>query len=574
MSKILGSQIIVKALQDEEVKFLFGIPGTHNIELYDALASAEGLCPVLVTDEQSASFMADGVARASGELACINLVPSAGLTHAMSGIAECYLDQIPLLILSSGIRRDSGRSYQLHHVEQGEIAKPVCKKVFLPRTHAEIYPTLREACQLAREAPPGPVMVEIPAELYLFSGEVDFEFLPKNQTTIPSQNNLDQIIATLNSSQSIAIYAGLGAVEANEKLIKLAEKLDAIVFTTISGKGVFSENHPRWGWMTMGNAAPPEIRDIEKSFDCLLAVGCRFAEVATGSYGFSPPTNLIHIDADGEVFNKNYQAKLTWISHAAPALQALLDSPLLKSHPQNTEKLSRLVQAHQKIQAQQRETAMQNNRVTPFRLIDNLQEIFGPDTIFVTDSGNGTFMAMELLRLPKPRSFLGPIDYSCMGYSVPAAVGAKMACPDRPVVGLHGDGAFLMTGMELLTAATNGIGVVSCILRDGELSQIAQFQKTSFNQTVLTTLSPFNFESFSQAVGIDYLAIAHDQEITEQLKKARQISQTGKPVLVEVAIDYSEKTYFTKGVVKTNFLRFPWKDRLRLAGRLIKRKLI
>lgn len=576
---MLGSQIIVKALQDEGVRFLFGIPGTHNIELYDALADAEELIPVLVTDEQSASFMADGVARASGEMACINLVPSAGLTHAMSGIAECYLDQIPLLILSSGIRRDSGKSYQLHHVEQGEIAKPVCKKVFIPRTHAEIYPTLREACALAREAPPGPVMVEIPAELYLFSGEgdspkVNFEFLPKNQTTIPSQNNLDSIVSTLNSSQSIAIYAGLGAVEANEGLIKLAEKLSAIVFTTISGKGVFPENHPRWGWMTMGNAAPPEIRDIEKSFDCLLAVGCRFAEVATGSYGFSPPTNLIHIDADPQVFNKNYQAKFTWTSQAVPALQALLDSPLLKSHPPSSDKLSRLANSHQKIKAQQREKPVQDEKVTPFRLIDNLQEIFGPDAIFVTDSGNGTFMAMELLRLPKPRSFLGPIDYSCMGYSVPAAVGAKMACPDRPVVGLHGDGAFLMTGMELLTAASNRIGIVSCILRDGALSQIAQFQKTSFNRTILTTLPSFGFESFARAVQVEYLAISNDHQIKDQLNKARELSQTGKPVLVEVAIDYSEKTYFTKGVVKTNFLRFPWKDRFRLVGRVIKRKIL
>ncbi len=571
--KTLGSQIIVKALQDEGVKFLFGIPGTHNIELYDALADAEELIPVLVTDEQSASFMADGAARAGGEMACINLVPSAGLTHAMSGIAECYLDQIPLLILSSGIRRDSEKSYQLHHVEQGEIARPVCKKVFLPRTHAEIYPTLRKACQLARQAPTGPVMVEIPAELYLFSGEANFEFLPKNQITPLAQNNLDLIISTLNSSRSVAIYAGLGVVEAHEELIKLADKLDAIVFTTISGKGVFPENHSRWGWMTMGNAAPPEIRSLEKSFDCLLAVGCRFAEVATGSYGFLPPANLIHIDADAEVFNKNYQATITWTSPALPALQALLASPLLKSRPPNTEKLSRLAEAHQEIRTQQRERPPQDNQVTPFRLIDNLQEIFGNDAIFVTDSGNGTFMAMELLRLPKPRSFLGPIDYSCMGYSVPAAIGAKMACPDRPVVGLHGDGAFLMTGMELLTAATNGIGVVSCILHDGELSQIAQFQKTSFNRTVLTTLSPFNFESFAQAVGIDYLAIANDHQIGEQLKKAHQTSERGKPVLVEVTIDYSEKTFFTKGVVKTNFLRFPWKDRLRLAGRLIKRKL-
>src|SRR5208337_2471849 len=155
MSKMTGGDIVVRALEDEGVGFTFGIPGTHNIELYDSLRRSTSVRPVLVTDEQSASFMADGVARASGRLAAVNLVPGAGLTHALSGIAEAYLDGIPMLVLACGIRRDTGRAFQLHDVDQLAIARPVTKAQLRAEQgqgqekSSEIYTTVRHACQIA-----------------------------------------------------------------------------------------------------------------------------------------------------------------------------------------------------------------------------------------------------------------------------------------------------------------------------------------------------------------------------------------------------------------------------------------
>ena len=164
-----GAKIVLRGLEDEGIRLAFGIPGTHNIELYDVLATSEKVRPIVVTDEQSASFMADGAWRASGVMACVNVVPGAGLTHALSGIAEAFMDCIPMLILGCGIRGDSGMAYQLHDVDQRAIVAPVTKGTFRPDRGEEIYATIRRACALAREGRPGPVFVEIPANLYLTS---------------------------------------------------------------------------------------------------------------------------------------------------------------------------------------------------------------------------------------------------------------------------------------------------------------------------------------------------------------------------------------------------------------------
>lgn len=170
---VSGASLVLRALEDEGIRLAFGIPGTHNIELYDALATSERVRPILVTDEQSASFMADAAWRASGVMACVNVVPGAGLTHALSGIAEAFMDCVPMLVLGCGIRRDSGMGYQLHDIDQAAIVAPVTKGTFRPASGSEIYTTIRNACALARSGRPGPVFVEIPADFYLFKHDVE-----------------------------------------------------------------------------------------------------------------------------------------------------------------------------------------------------------------------------------------------------------------------------------------------------------------------------------------------------------------------------------------------------------------
>jgi len=570
-AKRTGAELVVRALEDEGIALAFGIPGTHNIELYDALASSGKVRAVLVTDEQSASFMADAAFRASGRLACVNVVPGAGLTHAMSGIAEAFMDGIPMLVLGCGIRRDTGKAFQLHDVDQAALVRPVTKAQLRPASGRDLYETVRRACRLAREATPGPVFVEVPADQYLFRHDDVPEKSPAPvRPPAPREEAVAQAARILAEAKRPLLYLGLGAAGAGDALVALAEALEAPVSTTFQGKGVFPESHPLWLWPGFGDAAPSFSRDVAASCNATLAIGCRFGEVATGSYGLSPPKPLIHVDIDPTVPGRNYAADLAVGSDAAAFVSALL--PRLRPRSRDEALRRRLAEGLAEVDREL--LAPSDGRVSPHRLLRELQSAFGPETVFTTDSGNGTFLAVEGLRLEKPGRLLAPVDYSCMGYAIPAALGAKLACPGVPVVSLAGDGAFLMTGLELLTAAQNGLGVAIFVLRDRELAQIAQFQSTALGRKTASQLPDYDLAGLARSLGVEALALANDAGIRETVARAREIAGEGRPVLVDVAIDYSRKTFFTRGVVRTNFGRLPWGDRLRFVVRALQRKVL
>lgn len=572
MAKVSGGELVVRALEDEGVPFTFGIPGTHNIELYDALRRSTKVRAILVTDEQSASFIADGVSRSSDSLGCVNLVPGAGLTHALSGIAEAYMDGVPLLVLACGVRTDTGKAFQLHDVDQLAIARPVTKAQIRAEGGRHIYAAVRRACRLARSAPAGPVIVEIPAQHYLFRHDADFPMPAEGEPAAPaaSRRDLEEAVSLLSACRRPLLYVGFGAVAAAPALVALAERLESPVATTFQGKGVFPETHPLWLWCGFGTAAPDFVRKIARSCDATLAIGCRFSEVGTGSYGLEPPGPLIHVDIDPSVLGRNYRAQLAITADAAAFVPALLE--MLPAKGADLELRHAIRSGHGQVWDEGTPRPAHEG-VAPPLLLRALQDAFGPAAIYTADSGNGTFLAVEWLRLGKPRSFLAPIDYSCMGYAVPAAIGAALACPERPVVALAGDGAFLMTGLELLTASQLKLPVTVVVLRDRELAQIAQFQRIALGRETCSRLPDYDLGALCRGVGVEHLALTRKEEIGEVLKGARQATAAGSPVVVEAAVDYSQATYFTRGVVRTNLGRLPWPDRVRLVARALLRRL-
>ena len=574
--KLTGGELVVRALEDEGIGCTFGIPGTHNIELYDALAASK-VRPILVTDEQSAGFMADGYWRASGALGCLNLVPGAGLTHALSGIAEAFMDGVPMLVLGCGIRQDLRMAYQLHDVDQLAMAAPVTKGTFRPMSGTELYPAIRGACAIARAGTPGPVMVEVPVNLYLSRHEIDEASLrPPEPLPVPEPTaaELERAVAWLTARDARPLlYVGLGAAGAGEALVALAERLAAPVATTIQGKGVFPESHPLFLWNGFGNSAPPFAREVAGRCNRLLAIGCRFSEVGTGGYGLSLPGPLLHVDINGDVLGRNFPAEIAIRSDAGRFVRALLQRMGPAPTSPGRQGLATTIAAGHAAVRQDWDASRSADRVSPPLLLQRLHALLGPDTIFTTDSGNGTFLAMECLRLERPGHFLAPVDYSCMGYAVPAAIGAKLARPEAPVVALAGDGAFLMTGLEALTAANQGIPVAIVILRDRELAQIAQFQRTAFNRSVASALPDYDPAALALGLGIECLPLRSDAEIDAVLQRVRAILEGGRPVLVDAAVDYGSKTYFTRGVVKTMLGRLPWADRLRFILRALGRRV-
>lgn len=569
-----GGALVLQALEDEGIPFAFGIPGTHNIELYDVLATSERVRTVLVTDEQSASFMADGVWRASGSMACVNIVPGAGLTHALSGIAEAFMDHVPMLVLGCGIRRDSGRAFQLHDVDQEALVAPVVKGTFRPMNGEELYPTIREACRLARSGPPGPVFVEVPANLYMFTHDVDEpSWSPPDEPDAELPEALvARAVQLLEGARRPLVYVGAGALEARDLVVRLAERLEAPLSTTFQGKGVVPEHHPLYLWPGFGEAAPPFVREVAATCDVTLAVGCRFGEVGTGSYGLTPPGKLIHVDIDPDALGRNYPADVAIAADARMVLEALLERLGDVPRGEDAGLRERIRTGHATVWEEWM-ADVGGPLVTPANLLRTAQRVFGPETVYTTDSGNGTFLAMECLRLEGPRRFLAPVDYSCMGYAIPAALGAKLARPEAPVVALVGDGAFMMTGLEMATAAAEGLGVVALVLRDRELAQIAQFQATAMNRKAASEVRPYDLEKLAAGVGADFLSMPDDDAVEGVLVEADRRTREGRPVLVDVAVDYSRKTWFTRGVVKANLGRLPLKDQMRFVGRALVRKV-
>jgi acetolactate synthase-1/2/3 large subunit len=570
--KVRGSKIVARALADEGVEFTFGIPGTHNIELYDALEDEASVETILVTSEVAGAFMGDGVSRTSDRIGVLNVVPGAGVTHSLSGIAEAYMDNTPLVVLACGIRRDTGAAYQLHDIDQLAVLRPVTKQAVRIEAADEIYPTIRRAFQTARRPPAGPVAVEIPANLLMLTqevGEIGWQPDPEPEPII-DRDLVERAARLLGEASQPAIYVGAGAAAGRHELITLAEQLSAPVLTTFQGKGVFPESHPLWLWTGIGRSAPPFVRSIMGRCDCLLAVGCRFGEVATGSYGMEVPDRVIHVDVDPEVLGKNVPTTLSVVADARAFLPLL--TTLIEGRRPSEGLAREIADGHAKVRRGW-QSSSSRNRVSPWAFFTVLRRHCGDDTIYATDSGNGTFLAAEHLRLDHPRCFIGPVDFSCMGYSVPASIGAAFANPGRDVVALAGDGAFLMTGLEALTAASYGAAPLICVLRDGKHGLIAEFQKVPLNRQTCSVLPDYSLQAISEAVGCRYFRVIRDSELESVIPTALELVRARTPVILEVAIDYSVKTYFSRGVVATNFWRFSWPERLRMLVRALLRRL-
>ena len=576
--KKTGAELAVYALEQIGVKYTFGIPGVHNIELYDELNNSDKIEPILVTHEGGASFMALGVSCTSNSIGTLMTVPAAGTTNAMSGIGEAFLDGIPMLIFSGGTRQDSGRHYQLHQLDQENLVKEITKAFFRISSHKEIIPTIYKAYDIAVSGEPGPVFIEIPMEYQMFKGDVDklIPYVKSYQNPIFDKQNIQAAAELLLQAEKPGIYVGWGAAEAVIYTERISNILGAPVCTTLQGKASFPASHPLHTGFGFGPNSIPASQKAFKNNDAMLAVGLRFSEIATGSFGVTVPENLIHIDINKEVFDKNYPSKISIEADATEALKLLAEAmeTLSKNKVKDSSTLVKLIKEEKKKYFNEWKQKPLEDKVSPGFFFESLTELTDDETRFIVDDGKHTYLAAELLPVNRSRHFVSPTDFNCMGFCVPAAIGTKFMNPNSRVVGIVGDGGFLMTGMETLTAATYKKGVVYFVFHDGELGQISQFQKIPLKRKVATIIGNVNIKGIADACGATYFRMENDIEITQVMKKAFKEVEKDIPVIVDVNIDYSKKTMMTKGVVKVNLSRFSFKEKVRFIGRAVKRHLL
>jgi acetolactate synthase-1/2/3 large subunit len=494
----------------------------------------------------------------------------------MSGIGEAFLDGIPMLVISGGTRTDVPYRYQLHELDQHGILKGLTKGSWRPKTHAEILPAIFEAYRMAVTGVPGPVFVEIPVNLQLFQETI--EELPVFEAPAPPEapeaGLLESAIDLLEKARSPGIFVGWGAVDVTEYVARIAERLGAPVATTLQGLSAFSAAHPLHAGMGFSRAAVPAAENAFADCDCLLAIGTRFAEIPTGSFGCRVPEDLIHVDIDPSVLGANFPAKVAIAGDSRSVVPRLLARLAERgiARPERRQKHAARISSDKKAYREEW-LAGKSDRVNPARFFEALRRELGDDALLVADDGNHTFLAAELFPVRKPRRFVSPTDFNCMGYAVPAAIGAKLARPDLQVAAIVGDGAFLMTGLEIVTATTHQAGVALFVFHDGELSQISQGQEIPYNRKTCTVLGEIRLEGVALATGAAFIPILDDAGIDAGIREALRVAGSGRPVVVDVAIDYKKRTRFTQGVVKTVLKRFPLGDKFRFVGRALVRKL-
>ena len=287
----------------------------------------------------------------------------------------------------------------------------------------------------------------------------------------------------------------------------------------------------------------------------MLAVGVRFSEIGTGSFGIKDPKNLIHVDINADVFDKNYQTILSIQADATDALKAIYEE--LESRnwtcDRSVDTVGQKIKQDEDLYLSGWLKAKKDDVVSPGHFFQSLQKLTKDSAKMVVDDGKHTFLAAELFKVSQPRHFISPTDFNCMGYCVPACIATKLANPNQQVIAIVGDGAFMMTCMELVTASTYGIAPMVFVFHDGELGQISQLQAVPLKHKTCTVIGKLKVESVAMAVGAHFVDLQNDHQLDDKIAEAVKVSSEGKPVIIDVNIDYSKKTMLTKGVLKNQF---------------------
>lgn len=584
--KKTGAWLVRYALEQLGISHTFGIPGVHNTEIYDELNKSSSIQPMLVTHEGCGAFMADAVSRTSDTVGTMLIVPAAGATHAASGIGEAFLDGIPMLVLSGGVRSDSDFEYQLHDMDQHAMLEPITKATFKVKHQGEIIETLYKAYTIATSGEPGPVFIEIPVNIQLYTAAVEkplsyIDYMSTNirNETVTFDEQIEEAADLLLNANFPGLFLGWGAVDVSDVSTQIAELIGAPASTTLQGLSAFPATNPFHTGMSFGPAAVPAATKAFEQCDVLLAVGTRFGEIGTGSFGVSVPENLIHIDINPKALDANYKAKVAIQGDAnviMPALLKCIEDKLssgaydFEARISNTKELISEQKSKYKDEWYAHDS---KDRVNPARFFDSLRKRLPDDGIVVVDDGNHTFLTAELMPIHCSRGMISPTDFNCMGYAVPATIGAKLLNPTKDVVSIIGDGAFLMTCMEIVTATKNGLGAIFTVFNDGELSQISQAQEVPYNRKTCSVLAESRMQGVAIATGATYVRVETDADIEKSMEQAWEVSRKGLPVILDVNIDYSKQTRFTKGIVGTNLKRLPLNMKVRMISRALVRKV-
>jgi acetolactate synthase-1/2/3 large subunit len=486
-----GAQAVVEVLQRENVEVMFGVPGGANMPIYDVLLdyqSAEftpreykGIRHILARHEQSAAHMADGYARASGRVGVCLATSGPGATNLMTGLATAYMDSSPVVAITGQVPSYAVGCDSFQEADVVGMATSVTKYTFQPLRVKDVPYMLKAAFYLAATRRPQPVLVDIPKDIQQAEDELEFpdhvDFPNYRPVPDPDPTTVKTIARTLLAAERPIILAGGGVRMANayRELQALAELLVVPVVTSFMGKGVFPENHPlSLGCMGMHGSEP--TNKLLPECDVLLIVGSRLSDRTTGKIEkFCPNTKVIHIDVDRAEIGKNY--KLSVVSLVADAKKALeglireVGADMIGQYRDAWVKKTREVTAVTETEFSA------SSHLSGVETIKMLRRFIPPKAIVTTEVGQHQMWCEQHFQVIEPRTFFSSGGLGTMGFGFPAALGAKVARPEVPVIDIAGDGSFLMTENSLATSVEEEIPVTVVILNNRMLGMVAQWQR-------------------------------------------------------------------------------------------------
>ncbi|OJW12676.1 MAG: thiamine pyrophosphate-binding protein [Planctomycetales bacterium 71-10] len=531
--RMTGAQAAAAAIRCECTPTVFGIPGAQNNELWDAF-KAYGVPYFLVAHEFSASVMADASARATGRVGVMSVVPGPGLTNCLTGLGEALYDGVPVVALITDVDRSAGAPVgQVHGLANEALLRPVVKAQLVVRHAAEIPGTLFHAFRLAQSGEPGPVGVVIPYPLFL---EVwDYDQPPPPPLPVPFDEAAYQRVAChlRDRKKRIGIYAGNGCVEAGPSLTAVAEMLQAPVATSVSGKGVIADSHPLavgWGYGKQGTRAAEKVF---KDVDLVLAVGVRYSEVSTANYAI-PRTEVVHVDINPDNLGKNVPTSHCLVSDSRVFLDRLLADAAALRRPADPRLWAR-IDGLRNVDRCIARTQQITGAVDPMFFLSQLRCALGPEELIFVDVTASTHWASETVEVQGPRRYFTPADNQSMGWAIPAAIGAQHVRPDRQVACVTGDGCFLMSAMEMTSAARAGLPVKFFVLDDGAYHYMQMLQEPVFRRTTATEIARVDYAAFARGVGVGYNQIASNEDVVAGLQRTFGLAG---PILTHVIVSY------------------------------------
>ncbi|OFT90781.1 acetolactate synthase large subunit [Corynebacterium sp. HMSC28B08] len=544
--RINGAQAIVRSLEELGTDVVFGLPGGAVLPLYEALYDSTRLNHILVRHEQGAGHAATGYAQVTGRVGVCIATSGPGATNLVTPIADANMDSVPIVAITGQVGANLLGTDAFQEADIRGVTMPITKHNFMVTRPEDIPAAIAEAFHVASTGRPGAVLVDIPKDVQ--NAELDFVWPPAYElpgyrpVTTPHSRQIEEAVRLISQASKPVLYIGGGVIkaDAHAELKAIAEANNIPVVTTLMALGSFPDSHPLHMGMPGMHGSVPAVAALQRS-DLLITIGARFDDRVTGHVeSFAPNAKVIHADIDPAEIGKIRAADVPIVGDAREVLAALHDAidalGLPKPQTDNwLQYLGNLVDEFPRGYEEQ-----PDGKLAPQFVIETLSKLAGPEAIYAAGVGQHQMWAAQFVDYEKPRTWLNSGGLGTMGYSVPAAMGAKAGAPDREVWAIDGDGCFQMTNQELVTCAVENLPIKVALINNGNLGMVRQWQTLFYDKRYShTNLKPKenylpDFLMLAESMGCAAFRVTKAEDVEPTIRKAQEIND--RPVVIDFIV--------------------------------------